>query len=458
MSIIVIGIFNEGSKPKIFNMDELSDIKKRIENIELKFQLFQIKKLDFNKQDINDDEMNFIFQYNYDNLEYLDLQNKHLTNKGIKSLQNKSLSKIKYLNLSNNEITDVGLKYLSYLTGLNELVLLNMNKLSDDYFLSLEKLEFLKSVKIFRCDKTKLILSFVNDNYKGFILPNLTSIKIVDNSIKIHKALKELIPLSNICSIIKELDLSNTGLTDNGMFRLTKNISVFKNLELINLDNVKLTTYSQKFLKQIQEKNIKIILNEKNLKPRFRKNPIRILLGGSTISGKTSYLTSYIDKQYNEIHMTTNGLDFRLKNYPKLENTTFQIWDTCHWKGRNDSLIQNYIFYSDGIILLFDLSERYDFNDNLSHCLKMITDYFELEELPVLLVGNKVDLKKQVEQEEINKLLAKEKFIGYFEVSAKTLKNVAESGDFMLDYLCEKEKVFPCPIIKDKSKKKKGKK
>ena len=106
--------------------------------------------------------------------------------------------------------------------------------------------------------------------------------------------------------------------------------------------------------------------------------------------------------------------------------------------------------------MLFDLSQREDFDDNLPHCLKMITDYFELEELPVLLVGNKADLEKQVEQEEIDEILAKEKFIGYFEVSSKTLNNVEESGDFILDYICEKEKVFP--YIEDKNKKKKGKK
>ena len=32
------------------------DIKKKIENIEFKFKLYQIKELDFNTQCINDDE------------------------------------------------------------------------------------------------------------------------------------------------------------------------------------------------------------------------------------------------------------------------------------------------------------------------------------------------------------------------------------------------------------------
>ena len=132
------------------------DIRKKIEKIEMKYKLYQIEKLDFNKQDINDDEMNFIFQYDYINLKYLDIQNKKLTNKGIRALQNESLKNIEYLNLSNNNINDIGLTYLNYLSNLKELVLFNMNYLSDDYFLSLEENFFINKI-ILRCDKKKII-------------------------------------------------------------------------------------------------------------------------------------------------------------------------------------------------------------------------------------------------------------------------------------------------------------
>ena len=86
----------------------------------------------------------------------------------------------------------------------------------------------------------------------------------------------------------------------------------------------------------------------------------------------------------------------------------------------------------------------------------MITDFFELEEFPVLLIGNKADLEKQVKQEEIDGLLVKEKFLEYFEVSCKTFTNIDISCNFMLDYIWEKEKSFP--ISENKTKNKKGKK
>ena len=285
-NLFLIGLTN--------NKKELMDIRKKIEKIEMKYKLYQIEKLDFNKQDINDDEMNFIFQYDYINLKYLDIQNKKLTNKGIRALQNESLKNIEYLNLSNNNINDIGLTYLNYLSNLKELVLFNMNYLSDDYFLSLEENCFINKINL-RCDKKKLSLKFIYPNYNNFFLSNLDCLKFVETSEKINLILDQLFQLNNLCSIIKELDLSNTGITDKGMIQLTNNISLFKNIELINLENTKITKNCKKYFEKIRKKNIKIISNQSYSKYNLEleKNIYSIILGGSTISGKTTYIKSY---------------------------------------------------------------------------------------------------------------------------------------------------------------------
>jgi len=429
-------------EPYIFNKEDFSGIKKAIENIDLKFKLYHIKKLDFNKHSISDDEMNFIFQYDYINLEYLDIQKNGLTDKGIKSLQNKSLSNIKYLNISKNNITDVGLTYLNYLNNVNEFVLMNMNKLSNDYFLSLEKCKFAKKMKIFRCDKSKLSLSFASDSYNEFILPNLTSLRITKDSKKVCKILKYIFQSNNICSKIKEIDLSETLLRDNGMSRLAKNISLFKNLKSINLEGSGITTYSTQSFKLIHQHKIKIILNQEKLKFRVRRKIYHILLAGSEISGKTSYFNSYVFESFCEESCPSVGCIYTYIKYNKLKYTKFKLWDSCRWGGRFDSFLEDYIFLANGIILLFDLSVKKDF-DNLSICLRMISDYHELEEFPVLLVGNKADLPKEVKQEEIDEFVAKEGLIGYFEVSCKASSKVEESLKFMVDYISQKEMAFP---------------
>ena len=70
----------------------------------------------------------------------------------------------------------------------------------------------------------------------------------------------------------------------------------------------------------------------------------------------------------------------------------------------------------------------------------MITEFHELEDFPVLLIGNKSDLFIEVYEDKIEEFVERENLIGYFEVSCKTNKNVEESIDFIVDYINKKEK------------------
>ena len=184
----VEGIFYNCKKLKDLNLSVANDINNKIlkrnkelllilldnennkEDTELYLKFNQIKKLDFQNKKINTFDMANIFQNAFKNLEYLNLENNGINNDGLKFLQNKSLINIKYLNLSNNPITDDGLTYLNYLSNLNELILLNMYKLSDDYFSFLQSNSFINKINILKCDKKKLTLKFVNSNYKNFLL------------------------------------------------------------------------------------------------------------------------------------------------------------------------------------------------------------------------------------------------------------------------------------------------
>ena len=238
------------------------------------------------------------------------------------------------------------------------------------------------------------------------------------------------------------------------MLRLSKNINVFKNIKLINLQGIRLTTYSKKYFEIIEKQKIKIIFDKKNMKQRIQKRKYNIFLGGSTISGKTTLIQSYDKKSFQQTFLTSTGIDYIIVSYSKNMDKKFFIYDTCRWNGRFDIMIRNYLNNADGVLLLFDLSSRNDF-DQLPVCLNMITDYYELEEFPVLLIGNKADLEKKVDDTEINQFIQKNKFIRYFEVSSKTMTNVEESINFMMDYFYERDKVFPVgEAIKNTKRKK----
>ena len=148
-------------------------------------------------------------------------------------------------------------------------------------------------------------------------------------------------------------------------------------------------------------------------------------------------MNSYITKSFQEMYLSSIGIDFR--TIKTLNKTRFLFLDSYRWGGFFDSQVKAYIKNADAVILLFDLSEKEDF-DNLPKLLNMITEIHELKDFPVLLIGNKSDLEIKVNKNEIEKFLDKENFIGYFEVSSKTNKNVDESVDFMVNYIYKKEK------------------
>ena len=167
------------------------------------------------------------------------------------------------------------------------------------------------------------------------------------------------------------------------------------------------------------------------------KNKYIIVLGGSTIAGKTAYFNSYLTKQFSQDMLSTIGCEKCL--IKKIKTTEINLWDTARWGGRFDGSVNIYIKNADGIILMFDLSSERDFY-NLPQFLNMITEYHELKKIPILLIGNKSDLDIKVDEKEIEKFLDKENFIGYFEVSCKNYKNVEESVDFMVNYIYKKYK------------------
>ena len=163
-----------------------------------------------------------------------------------------------------------------------------------------------------------------------------------------------------------------------------------------------------------------------------------ILLGGSTISGKTSYFCYCSEKIFSERFLTTISPEYTILSPSFNNNIKVKLIDTCRWNERYAFMISLYLKNADGVLLLFDITSRDDF-EGLNNYLKLITKDFKLEDFPVLLIANKIDLKREIEKEEIEKFQKDNKLIGNFEVSCKEGINVIESFDFLVDYLIKKE-------------------
>ena len=280
------------------------------------------------------------------------------------------------------------------------------------------------------------MIEHIYENFKGFKLKYITSIKFVPK-ISINYYLKCLFSSNDICISLNILDLSDTFFDDSGMARLILNISKIKSIEIINLRNTKLTTKSKKYLKYFNNLKIKILIDQNKLLVKDNY-PYKILLGGSTISGKTRYFCSCLQKEYDFQSTTSINCTTLYPSFNK--NIEVELCDMIRWGSKFDSMISNFFINTDGILLLFDVNSRDDFN-KLNDLLTLIRNYFELDDFPVLLIANKIDLPhtRMIFEEEIKQFQKDNKLIGYFEVSCKENINVQNSFDFLVNFIYKKE-------------------
>ena len=153
----------------------------------------------------------------------------------------------------------------------------------------------------------------------------------------------------------------------------------------------------------------------------------KVLLLGDSSVGKTCFLLRYCDRTFQEAHLSTIGLDYRLKSMTlnNEKNIKLQIWDTAG-QDRFRALTKNYYKGANGIILIYDISTTQTF-ENVKVWINQIKEEANANVI-IYLVGNKIDLpkdKRTVSEEEGQKLVDEYKFL-FKEASAKEGTNVNE--------------------------------
>ena len=157
-----------------------------------------------------------------------------------------------------------------------------------------------------------------------------------------------------------------------------------------------------------------------------------LLLGDSTV-GKTCFLLKYTDKVFKEVHMTTVGLDYRLKNMTLKNGKTvkLQIWDTAG-QDRFRSITKNYYKGAHGIIVIYDITSFATF-DNVKNWISQIREEVS-SNVVIYIAGNKSDLEEQRKvQTEEGKNLAEEYGFPFVETSAKDGTNINEAFEDMVE-------------------------
>ena len=152
----------------------------------------------------------------------------------------------------------------------------------------------------------------------------------------------------------------------------------------------------------------------------------KILLLGDSSVGKSCLLLRYCDNSFQDAHLTTIGLDFRLKTIALEENrkVKMQIWDTAG-EDRFRAITRNYYKGANGILLIFDVTDKKSF-EHVRDWVDRIREEGP-EGIIIYLIGNKIDKENdRIISKEDGEKIAEEYKLKYFETSAKCSIGVEE--------------------------------
>merc|ERR1712045_552122 len=148
----------------------------------------------------------------------------------------------------------------------------------------------------------------------------------------------------------------------------------------------------------------------------------------------------FADDSFTDSYITTIGVDFRFKTIPVEKKTIkLQIWDTAG-QERFRTITSAYYRGADGIILVYDVTDRESFS-HVNDWLNEVNRYVN-ESTCKILIGNKCDntAERQVSTEEGQKK-AEELNVAFIEASAKDGTNVEAAFQMMSAELITKREV-----------------
>ena len=165
-----------------------------------------------------------------------------------------------------------------------------------------------------------------------------------------------------------------------------------------------------------------------------------IIIGclGESGVGKTYLTRKYVHDNNVDFNIPTVGIEYFMikKILSNGKKYKIKIYDTAG-QERYKSLALNSIRHCEGVILMYDITNRKSF-DSISEWTNNI---YELKDhdFPFILIGNKCDLKDQREVSEEEGFEKAEKYkVTYYETSAKEGINIEKPIDELLNNIIKK--------------------
>lgn len=152
----------------------------------------------------------------------------------------------------------------------------------------------------------------------------------------------------------------------------------------------------------------------------------KILLIGDSGVGKSCLLLRFADDVFSDTFIATIGVDFKIRTVElDGKKVKLQTWDTAG-QERFKTITQSFYRGAHGIIIVFDVTDQQSFN-RLPTWMKEV-DYYSVENVNKVLIGNKCDLKaERVVPYEMAQTFADNFGMPYLETSAKNNTNVEQA-------------------------------
>jgi len=153
----------------------------------------------------------------------------------------------------------------------------------------------------------------------------------------------------------------------------------------------------------------------------------KVIINGNCGVGKTSLLVRFVDDAYTETNkpLTINA-DFKTKVLANFnsggKDIKLTIFDTAG-QEKFRTITSSFYRGAAGAMLCYDISSRDTF-DAMQLWIEDTQRY--LQDVPRVIIGNKLDLEREVKEEE-GQALAKKLNSSFFETSCKTGENVEEA-------------------------------
>ena len=164
---------------------------------------------------------------------------------------------------------------------------------------------------------------------------------------------------------------------------------------------------------------------------------IKIIVLGNQFVGKTSLVKRITNNDFREYYMATIGIDYDRINFEYNNNNHEVImWDTSG-QDKFNFLLNSYFQSVNGSIIMCDVSVYQSFLQ-----AKDWIDEFRIrkknENIPILFIGNKTDIKNRCVSSQEIKRLGKEKNVKTIEISLKNNENVDQILPLIVDDFFEK--------------------